>query len=99
MNVYTYTGEDLDRLANQVKEALIAFLGDEGHLKLTQEEFEDFCASHVVVLARSGVFGRLWDKLRGLQEGYIVTVMKTPLRKGSHPDAPVIQLVRDEDSP
>ena len=98
MNVYTLTDDDVSNLANQIKETLIAFLGNEGHLKLTQKEYEDFCASHVVLLARPGIFGSLWDKIRGLKKGgYIVTVVKTPLRKDSRPDAPIIHLVRDDD--
>ncbi len=97
MQIYTYTQHDLDKLANEVKECLVMFLANEGHLTLSQEEYEEFCASHVVVLARPGVFGKLWDKVRGLKEDYyLMTVMKTPLPK-SRVDAPVIQLVKDED--
>jgi hypothetical protein len=100
MNVYSYTNDDLNRLANQTKEALIAYLANEGHLDLpNQKEYEDFCASHVVFLARKGMFGRFWDKLRGLTEpnnDYIVTVLHSKL---PHPGkgADVISLVRDEE--
>ncbi len=98
MKVYTYTDEDLTRLANQVKESMLAFLVNEGHLALSVEEYEDFCGSHVVLLARPGMFGRLWDKVRGLTDEnyYIVTVMKSPLR-AERPNAPVIKLIKDEE--
>jgi hypothetical protein len=99
MSVYQYTDDDLNRLANQTKEALIAYLANEGHLELgTQDDYEEFCASHVVVLARKGMFGTFWDKLRGLTDPaqYAITVLHSKLpAKGK--DATVIRLVKDPD--
>lgn len=99
MSVYSYTDDDLNRLVNRTKEVLIGFLANEGHLAISgQKEYEEFCASYVVILARKGMFGTLWDKIRGLTEpnDYIVTVLhsKLPLQgKG----ADVIHLVKDEE--
>ncbi|GAG09840.1 unnamed protein product, partial [marine sediment metagenome] len=58
---------------------------------------EEFCASHAVVLARKGMFGAFWDKLRGLTDPahYVITVLHSKLpSKGK--DADVIRLVKDE---
>lgn len=98
MNVYQYTDADLDRLANHVKEALIADLANEGHLDIeNQQEYEEFCASMVVVLARKGMFGHFWDKVRGITDntGYRIVVMHSKVSKPG-PGAEVIRLVKDE---
>jgi hypothetical protein len=98
MSVYSYTDDDLNRLANQTKEALIAYLCNEGHMELeTQDDYEEFCASHVVVLARKGMFGAFWDKLRGLTDpnAYAVTVLHSKVPSQGK-DADVIRLVKDE---
>jgi hypothetical protein len=98
MSVYQYTDDDLNRLANSVKQSLFAYLANEGHLDLEgQKGFEEFCASHVVVLARKGMFGHFWDKLRGLTEdnAYLITVLHSKLpNPGKLAD--VIRLVKDE---
>jgi hypothetical protein len=99
MSVYSYTDDDLNRLANQTKEALIAYLANEGHLELSgQKEYEHFCASHVVILARKGMFGSFWDKLRGLTEpnAYVVTVMHSKVPTPGK-GADVIRLVKNEE--
>ena len=96
ISVWSYTNDDLNMVANQVKEVVVAFLANEGHLSLTQEEYEEFCASYVVVLARPGIFGKLWDKFWGLdKDHYIMTVMKTPVPK-QQGKAPVVQLVQND---
>lgn len=97
--VYIYTSDELNRLVNQTKEVLIGYLANEGYLELAnQKEFENFCASHVVLLARKGMFGSFWDKLRGLthRDDYIVTVLHSKLPSPGK-DADVISLVKDEE--
>ena len=94
---YLYTDEDLSRLVNRTKEVVIGFLANEGHITLSgQKEYEELCASYAVVIARRGMFGHFWDKVRGIDsDGFIITIMPSEIPRPGK-DADVLHLVTDD---
>ena len=63
--VYTYTEDELVRLANEVKELLISTLHLEGELPGDPEQLS---ATFAIVRFKGTMMGRLWNKFRGIEE-------------------------------
>ncbi len=62
--VYTYTEDELCRLANEVKELLISTLHVEGELPGDPEQLS---ATYAIVRFKGTMMGRLWNKFRGIE--------------------------------
>lgn len=76
IRVAEYTDEELTKFANAVKEAVIAKLVSDSIIDPTFD-YEEVCAVYAVIPLRKGIFGHLYDKLRGLEDNKIyLTVMK-----------------------
>ena len=65
MHVYSFTEEDLTKLANQVKEVLVATLHVEGELP---GEPKKISSSYAVLAVKGNMLGRLWNKVRGVED-------------------------------
>ncbi len=72
--VWQHTELEMTSLANQAKELIIFALANEDLLKGDPEEI---AGTYVIVLHKQLLFGRLWDKLRGLKgDGLYFSVLK-----------------------
>ena len=92
MRIFQYTDEQRIGLLNQAKEQIIFALAHEGLLK---GDPEDISRHYVIVLYARGLFGRIWDRFRGIEKSddglsyfAVMKAVNYPMeddeRKGSH---------------
>ncbi len=60
MNMYSYTELDLQRQANEIKEAALQFLEKEG---LLRDSAEDIASKYLFIITKPNCFGYLFDKV------------------------------------
>lgn len=74
MLISSMTDEQLTANANQIKEVIIETLGKKGLLTKTAEEINQ---TYAVVLHRRGFFGRVIDKMLGVEgDRLVISVVK-----------------------
>lgn len=74
MLMSSMTDEQLTANSNQIKEVIVDFLGKEGLLTKTAEEINQ---TYAVVLHRRGFFGKVIDKLIGVEgDRLVITLVK-----------------------
>lgn len=74
MLISSMTDEQLTGNANQIKEVIVDFLGREGLLTKTPQEINE---TYAVVLHRRGFFGKVIDKMMGLEgDRLVITLVK-----------------------
>ncbi len=61
----SYTDTELSELANQVKELVLSTMHVEGELPGDPEQLS---ATYAVILVRGSMLGRLWNKMRGIED-------------------------------
>lgn len=74
VTIYSMTSDDLTANANVVKEQVLAALSRDGLLKAPPEEIAE---KYPVVVVKSGILGRLFRKIQGLEPNKLeVQVLK-----------------------
>jgi hypothetical protein len=74
MLISSMTDEQLPTNANQIKEVIVDFLGKQGLLTKTAEEINQ---TYALVLHRRGFFGKVIDKLIGVEgDRLVITLVK-----------------------
>jgi len=76
MNIHTFTTEDLQKFANDVKEKVDSFYLKNG---ITSQENFDMAQEYVMVCATQNIFGKIFDKWSGAsKDKTTIVILKIP---------------------
>ncbi len=63
---YTISNELLSEVSNQVKEVLVDYMAGEG--LINHDQAREVKRNWAVIIKEKNIFGKLWDKWRGIEE-------------------------------